>query len=122
MFAMQRRCSIGLTGTAAAGATECDSADDILCRAFCAAHLPTNRALTILEVALDGFTETLRIAYRLAGIVASWVALLCCHLKVALKNLPPGQESVAKLPAPASRLSELVFLPSISDSLLPVAI
>jgi hypothetical protein len=58
----------------------------------------------ILEVALDGFTETLPIPYRLAGIVASGVGRLCCSLKVALKNPPPGQESVAKLPAPASRL------------------
>ncbi len=44
----------------------------------------------------DDFTETLPANYRLAGIVTSQVARLCCSLKIVLKNPPSGQESVAE--------------------------
>jgi len=67
----------------------------------------------ILEVALDGFTETLPIPYRLAGIVTSWVARLCCSLKVALNNPPLGQESVAKYRHLPLAFSELVFAAAV---------
>jgi hypothetical protein len=70
---------------------------------------------SFLEVALDGFTETLPIDYRLAGIAASGVARLCCHLKVALNNPPPGQESVASYRHLPLAFSELVFAIPLSD-------
>lgn len=54
-----------------------------------------NRALLFFEIAPYEFTETPPAAYRIAGIVARYLARLCSSLKVALKNLPPGQESVA---------------------------
>ena len=69
MFAMQRRCSKKVNAPAEGYNRDVTG---WLTFAFCFESEATEyRAVLILEVALDGFTETPANAYRLAGIVAS---------------------------------------------------